>query len=222
MLLGRSASFDLALASAALLGVVARRMLIPFVSCQDYHGRISEHYGLVLQSVFCHLGYLPSLASQPCLIWIITSGIRFDLEVPFLFGCLRHFWRGLWSGRRIFSTASARSGISVPYEILVVLRSCWWACYIPTHPLVVSSGDLSSQSSPRFSGFSEVLVRTTLQLQSNIPGSLDPALCCYRLETKKFSTGRLPSLRRAFECSRISSFLWGGEDKNRVNRIIGQ
>ena len=43
-LLGRTEPFDLALARTALLGLVAKRMLLPFVSCQDWHGWLSAHY----------------------------------------------------------------------------------------------------------------------------------------------------------------------------------
>ena len=140
-------------------GWSARRMLLPFVSWQDWHGWLLAHYYLFLQGLSQYLGYFPSLASQPCPIWKITQGIFSDIEVPFIFWYLRCFRRGLRSGWIIFSIDSTQAVVSVPSNILGVLRSCRWVWYLPSHPLAVSSGSRSSQSPPWFSGFPKFLER---------------------------------------------------------------
>ena len=117
-MLRRSTSFDFALTRAALLGLVARRMLLPHISCQDLHGRISAHCGLVLQSLFHHLGYLLLLDYQLCLIWTVTQGVRSDLEGSFLFWCLQRSWRGIRSGQQNFYIANAQAGVYVPSIII--------------------------------------------------------------------------------------------------------
>ena len=152
-MLGRSVSFDIVLASAALLRLVARRMLLPFVSWPDWNGRISAHYSLVLQDVFRHLGYLLLLASQPCPIWTFTWGIRPDLEVTFLFGCLWHFWRSLRSDQQVFLIASAQAGVSVPSNLCGDIQSCRWVfdCLTACLAVILSGGYKPSQCSTWFS-----------------------------------------------------------------------
>ena len=66
-------------------GRSARWLVLPFVSCQDWHSWLSAHCYLFLQGVSHHLRYFLSLDSQPCLIWTFNRGIRSDLEGPFLF-----------------------------------------------------------------------------------------------------------------------------------------
>ena len=53
-------------------GRSARRLLLPFVSCHNWHGPLPAHYCLFLQGVSQNLGYFLSLASQPCQIWTIN------------------------------------------------------------------------------------------------------------------------------------------------------
>ena len=101
-----------------LLGLVVRRMLLPFVSYQYLHGSISAHYSLVLQSVFHHLGYLLSLYSQSCPIWTVTQGVCSHIDGSFLFWCIQRFLRGLWSGKQNFFIATAQAGVYVPSNIL--------------------------------------------------------------------------------------------------------
>ena len=94
-----------------------------------------NHWCLVLQGVYQHLGYLISLDSQPCPIWTVTWGIRSDLEGHFLFWCFRHFWRRLWSGQQIFSSFP-RDLAWPPSDIFGGLHSCCWVWYSWGSPLL--------------------------------------------------------------------------------------
>ena len=72
-LLGRTASFDLELASAALFGVVGKAdsPLVKFTPAL-WRVRHMPIGFLFVQGVFQHLVYLLALASQPCPIWIFS------------------------------------------------------------------------------------------------------------------------------------------------------
>ena len=85
---------------------------------------------------------------------IVTQGICSDLEGPFLFWCLRRFWRGLRSGQRIFSIASARAGVSVPSDIFRYLHPCCrvFECLTARLEVLLFGGSWWYQCSPWFSG----------------------------------------------------------------------
>ena len=79
--LRRTAYFDLAIVSAALLGVVGEADSPPIFFFTRPMARLaSAHRCLVLQGVSKHLGYLLSLDSQTCPIWKVTRGIHSDFE----------------------------------------------------------------------------------------------------------------------------------------------
>ena len=168
-LLGRTAYFDPALASAALLGVVWRGR---FYSRKFYsfplERLIYSHWCLVLQGLSKHLGYFLLLDYQLCPIWTFNWGVHSNIDGPFIFWCLWHFWRKLQSGQQIFSIASARSGVSVPSYLFGGLRSCRRVleCLTTFLAEIISGGSWSSQGPPWFSVFSEALVRTDLRLQA--------------------------------------------------------
>ena len=73
MLLGRTALFGLALASAALLGVVgeAASPLVKFPAMTSTVG-ICPNWFIYSNKLFQHLGYLLALDYQPCPIWTFT------------------------------------------------------------------------------------------------------------------------------------------------------
>ena len=208
MSIGRYAYFDLALASAALPGLVARRMLLPFVSCQDWHGRLSAHYGLVLEGVFHHLGYLLSLDFQPFLICKFTRGICSDLEGPFLFGCLGRFseespeWSANFLNRfraswRLCSVHSMWVSPLLPPGFQVSYRfsggaSFWGITIVPKFSLIL--------------GVFRSSRKDCSAIASDVPGRLVPTFCRYRLDKKKVWMGRFPSIWKAYECIRLSSF----------------
>ena len=73
---------------------------------------------LCLLSVFQHLVYLLALASYPHILWTYSRGIRYFLEGPLLSICLQNFRRGFQSCQRICPIVPARSGLSVPYNII--------------------------------------------------------------------------------------------------------
>ena len=71
--LGRNASFDLALDSAALLGVGGEAASPPIYFIPTLWRSWLLPIGfLFLQGEFQHLGYLPALDSQPFPIWKVT------------------------------------------------------------------------------------------------------------------------------------------------------
>ena len=107
-------------------GRPARWLLLPFVSYQEWLGRIFAHYYLFLQVVSQHLGYLLLMASHPCPTWTFIRGIRSDLEGNFLFGCFRYFQRNLRCGQEIFLNASAQAAVSFPSDLFGDFRSCLW------------------------------------------------------------------------------------------------
>ena len=97
-----SAIFGLALASAALLGVGWQdgfsSHIFPDVSITV--GYLPYWGILVFKCVIQHLGYLLSLASQPCLICTVSQGLHSILGGPFNCSMSPTFSEGVlkWSG----------------------------------------------------------------------------------------------------------------------------
>ena len=183
-----------------------RLMLLPFVSFQDWHGRISDHYYLFLQGVSQNLGYLLLLGSHPCNIWKITRGIRSDLEGPFYFGCLWQFLDGApkWSADFIHI-----------FHVIWCLCSIWHTQGYLLFSIGLISTRLSVGGLFRLSIFPKFFLilgvfwsswKDCFAIARDVLGSLVLSFCCFCLETKNVQTGHPPSLQQAFECSHISSF----------------
>ena len=98
----------------------------------------------------------------------ITRGIRSDLEGPLFLWCLQHFRRSLRSGRKIFSIASVRTGVSILSDIFGDIRSCRrvFERLNARLALLLFGGYWSSQSSPWLLRFSKVLGRTAPRLRA--------------------------------------------------------
>ena len=111
-----------------------RRILLPFISCQEWHGRISVHYCLFLQGVSQHLGYLLPPDSQPCPICTFTWGLHSVLEGP-LFLCLQNSRRdcsflgilSIFYVSNVFGGSSKVVRNSSPYFLIACnfRASCW-------------------------------------------------------------------------------------------------
>ena len=87
---------------------------------------------------------------------------------PFLLRCLQRFWRGLWSGQRIFSIGHAQGGVSVPSNVMGDLQSCFWVfkCLTACLAAIISGGSWSPQSYFWFSAFSKVIRKNALRLRA--------------------------------------------------------
>ena len=205
------------------MGLAERRMLLLQVSWQYWHGRILAHSYLVLQGVSHNLGYLIFLASQPCPIWTIAWGIHSNLEGPFLFWCLRSFWRSLRSDMRIISIASAWAGVSTPSNIFWDLRSCLqvFECIATSLSVLLSEDSQSFQSFPWFLEFYEVLVRTAPRLRAPPQEVLFLNSVIFVSRRRRFQRAVTLLSNRLSIVAVFTNSLWGGEDKNRGNIIIG-
>ena len=159
---------------------------------------------IIFQVVSQHLVYLLLMDSQPFPIWEITRGIRSNLEGPFLFWCLQHFWGGSEVVRKIsplllrerafmFHPTYSRFSALVAGSAIYPLICCGSLCYIDCPKSLPDSWWFRSSRKDCFA------------IASNIPGSFNPAFCWSRLRTKKVSIGRFPSLWQTLECSRLSS-----------------
>ena len=147
-------------------------------------------------SIFSSVFNLYSHLSDPIRSW--------GSDVLFLY--LWRFWRRIRSGQQI-CLLFLREVDWFPSDILRVIYSFCWVWYsrgyplcssrqvfdLPTAHLVALLVGSWSQTSPWFSGFSEVLGRTA----SQFPGSFLPALCCYRIEIEKVLSEFFPSLQRS-------------------------
>ena len=178
------------------------------MSCQDLHNWLYAQYYLFLQGVFQHLGYFISLDSQPCPICTFTQGIRYDLEGPFIFGCLRCF---------------PEKSLKCSANFLNRFRTSWRICSIrylqgsPILPPVLRLSYRYSSSAP-FWGFLIVPIFSLILGGSSkfleglfrscecVPGSILSAFSYRCLFTKKASMIRLSPLRRRLNIAVFTPF----------------
>ena len=192
-------------------GQSVRRMFLLFISCQEWHSRISAYYCLFLQGLSQHLGFFISLASQLCLIWTLTPGLRYVLEGPinfcmspkFLegllvldgplnFWCHRRFWRGYRHGPGLFGGFSLTGNFRASCWDFPSTRSDWRYLLLSPgwyFPPLSYGGFLQALSFPKrfpiFSGLRNPL-RDCSAPARDVLGSLLPAFLSRRSVTKNY------------------------------------
>ena len=186
-------------------GRSVRRLLLPFVSCQDWHVWISAHYCLVLQHVSQHLGHSEKKLWIPLRSW----GFPFQLLMSSV------FWRRLQSFRKTFFRSSNFfwRGFNVWFLWLIVselLRFSFRPIFSAVSALVARL--IFSFARPSVGGlfscplFLRGSQKDFFALVRGVPYSLLTALCSCCPLKNKVSMGRLPSIQRDFNCSCLSSF----------------
>ena len=160
-LIGMFASFGIALASEALLGVGCQGGFSYHMFPAFYHGWISAQFGCLVVQGITHLGCFLALTSQPYPIWTFSWGLHYFLEGTFVSQCLRRFWRGFQSCYQTFPIFLTWDGLSILSNIPGGVRSCHRVFYhLTTRLVALLFGAWLSQSSPFSWGFSKFIGKT--------------------------------------------------------------
>ena len=188
-------------------GRSVRRILLPFLSFQDWHNWISAHmiysYKVYLTPwIFAFTGFsdmsnMDIYSRDPLRFWgsfSLWMSPTFSEESPKWSANFLNYFRASW---RLCSVRSIRGSPLLLKGLRMYYRSAdsasfWGLLVVPMFYLVLGGS----------TKFSEGLFWSG----ECVPGSLLPAFSYRRLLTEKVSMGHFPFFRQAFECSRIYSF----------------
>ena len=202
-----------------------RRILLLFVSCQDWHGRILTVIVYFYKVYFNTLAFRLNLEDSAPIFRVPVSN--------FLISSVFQRRLGIFPQVFFCSSGVLRRGLYVWFFWLLpreLLRFSFRWIFSEVSTLVSGLIFSSYRSSvngllgvflicPFFSGGIQSFWKECFALMSSFFVSIPSALCSCSPLTKKVSTVAFILYEGIFSVAIIPRFLWGGEDKNIGNRI---